>query len=266
MDRYFIWNLIEPSHLILYSAVVGIVLWPLRVGKWCRGACALLIVVLGLLPTSWMLTRPLEQRFGFPSRLDRVDGIVVLSGAEIGSLSEAYAEPQLGGNGDRLTTFLMLGKRFPSARLVHSGDTERHSQSAVARELLLGAGVDPARIVFENRSRDTCGSAASVREVVTPDPDERWLLVTSAIHMPRAVACFRAAGWDVVPYPADFHRGPEALRFGLTANLADLDAAAHEWLGLLYYRLKGYTHELFPAPSGATCPTAACSAAAGLAP
>jgi uncharacterized SAM-binding protein YcdF (DUF218 family) len=263
MDRYFVWNLVEPSHLILYSAILGAVLWPSRAGRWCRGACALLLIVLGLLPTAWALTRPLEQRFGFPTKLDRVDGIVVLAGAEVGKLSEVYAEPQLDEHADRLTTFLMLAQRFPSARLVHSGDTQRHSQSAVARAVLLGAGLDPARIVFENRSRTTCASPAAVRELVAPGADERWLLVTSAVHMPRAVACFRAAGWDVTPYPADFSRGPEALHFDLVDNLTDLNTAAHEWVGLLYYRVMGYTSELWPAPNGERCATATCSAAAG---
>jgi uncharacterized SAM-binding protein YcdF (DUF218 family) len=257
-----VWLLIEPSHLILYSAVAGVVLWPLRVGKWCRGACALLIVALGLLPTAWALMTPLEQRFGFPPKLDRVDGIVVLAGAEQADLSEVYAEPQLDEHADRLTTFLLLAARFPSARLVHSGDTQPNSQSAIARAVLLGAGLDPARIVFENRSRNTCDSPAAVRALVAPRADERWLLVTSAVHMPRAIACYRAAGWDVIPYPADFSRGPSAPSFGLVGNLHDLDTAAHEWVGLVYYRVMGYTSELFPAPRGEHCPTAACSLAA----
>lgn len=261
MDRYFVWNLVEPSHLILYSAVLGVVLWPLRVGKWCRGACALLVSGLGILPAAWALTTPLEHRFGFPRELDRVDGIVVLSGAEVARLSNVYGEPQLDEHADRLTTFMMLAQRFPRARLVHSGDTRPDSQSDVARSVLLGGGLDPARIQFENRSRNTCESAVQVRDLVAPGPGERWLLVTSAVHMPRAVACFRAAGWQVVPYPADFSRGPRPWHFGLVDNLEDLDAAAHEWVGLFYYRLMGYTQELFPAPSGEQCATAECSAA-----
>ena len=179
MDRNLVWNLLEPSHLILYAAVLGIVLWPLRAGKWCRGACAVLVVTLGLLPTAWALLRPLEQRFGFPAKLDRVDGIIVLAGSEQARLSAIEGEPQLNEHGDRLTTFLMLAARFPDARLVHSGDTAPFSQSAAARALLLGAGVDPARIVFETRSRNTCESAAAVRELVAPRNEDRWLLVTS---------------------------------------------------------------------------------------
>ena len=148
----------------------------------------------------------------------------------------------------RPSCFLILARRFPEARLVHSGDTAPDSESAVARELLLGAGVDPQRIVFETKSRVTCESPRATLDVVAVDASQRWLLVTSAMHMPRAVACFRAAGWDVTPYPTNFRRGPDPFSFGLPENLQDVDLAAHEWVGLLYYRLRGYTRELFPAP------------------
>ena len=67
--------------------------------------------------------------------------------------------------------------------------------------------------------------------------------------MPRAMACFRAVGWEVIPYPTDFGGGPSRCHSGSSDNLEDLDFAAHEWLGLVYYRLRGYTNELFPAPS-----------------
>ena len=146
--------------------------------------------------------------------------------------------------GDRLTTFLMLANRYLQARLVHSGAFD----SATAAQLLLGAGVPSERILFEDQSSDTCDSARRTRALIEPKPGERWLLVTSAFHLPRAIACFRAVDWDVVAYPADFRRGASPLGFSLTDNLADLDLAAHEWLGLVYYRLRGYTRELFPAP------------------
>jgi uncharacterized SAM-binding protein YcdF (DUF218 family) len=258
MDRNLVWLLIEPSHFILYTAVLGIVLWPLRVGRWCRGACVVLVVALGLLPTAWAVMTPLEQRFGFPPKLDRVDGIVVLAGSEMARMTTFYGEPQLNEHADRLTTFLTLAARFPNARLVYSGDTAGDSQSAVARAILLGAGADPARITFETGSRDTCGSAPAVLEAVAPRSDERWLLVTSAAHMPRAMACYRAAGWEITPYPADFNRGPRPFHFALAQNLGDLDEAAHEWVGLAFYRVAGYTSELFPAPRGEQCRTAAC--------
>jgi uncharacterized SAM-binding protein YcdF (DUF218 family) len=246
MDTNLIWLLLKPSHLLAYTAVLGIVLWRRAIGRRLLAAAAILLVVLGLLPTAWLLMTPLEQRFPVPEDPGRVDGIIVLAGAESARLSEIYGQPLVNADADRLTTFLLLARRFPAARLVHSGDTAPASQSAVARDLLLGAGIDPARIVFENRSRNTCESPRATRDLVRVDSAEHWLLVTSAYHMPRSVACFRAAGWDVTPYPTDYRRGPNPLYFGVTDNLEDFDYALHEWLGLLYYRLRGFTNELFP--------------------
>jgi uncharacterized SAM-binding protein YcdF (DUF218 family) len=232
----------------MYTAVVGVVLWRLSIGRRLRVAAVVLVIVLGVLPTAWLLSSPLEGRFPIPASLDRVDGIIVLGGAERVGLSRFYGQPLLNTAADRLTTFLMLARRFPDARLVHSGDTAPEGESAVARELLLGAGIDPQRIVFESKSRITCGSPRATLDLVPVDASQRWLLVTSAMHMPRAVACFRAAGWEVTPYPTNFRRGPHPFGLAIPENLQDVDLAAHEWVGLLYYRLRGYTRELFPGP------------------
>jgi len=236
---------VKPSDWIVYTAVLGVVLLRLSIGRRLIAAAMVLLIVLGVLPTVLLLSLPLEQRFPVPANLDRVDGIIVLAGAERDSL---YGQPLLNSAADRLTTFLMLARRFPEARLVHSGDTTPTSQSAIARELLLGVGIDPQRIVFERKSRITCESPRATLEVVPVDASQRWLLVTSAMHMPRAVACFRAAGWDVTPYPTNFRRLAQPFTLALPDNLEDVDLAAHEWFGLLYYRLRGYTRDLFPAP------------------
>jgi uncharacterized SAM-binding protein YcdF (DUF218 family) len=242
--NYLIWTFIKPSHIILFLAMLGIMLWKLRLGRLCRDAAVVLLVGLGLLPAASFAIRPLETRFPAPSNPGRVDGIIVLAGSEMVELSELYGQPLLNSHGDRLLAFLMLAEQHPDARLVHTGSRE----AAIARTLILGAGVDPGRLVVDDRSQNTCASGRNVRELVSPRPDETWLLVTSAFHMPRAMACFRAAGWDVTPYPTDYRRGSEPFSFGLLANLSDLDLAAHEWVGLLYYRLRGYTNELFPVP------------------
>jgi uncharacterized SAM-binding protein YcdF (DUF218 family) len=70
--------------------------------------------------------------------------------------------------------------------------------------------------------------------------------------MPRAIAAFRAAGFAVEACPVDWRtRGSlDAARFfgSLSEGLARTDAAVHEWVGLVAYRLTGKTKELFPAP------------------
>jgi uncharacterized SAM-binding protein YcdF (DUF218 family) len=88
--------------------------------------------------------------------------------------------------------------------------------------------------------------------LLKPKPSERWLLVTSAMHMPRAVGSFRLVGFDVRPYPLEFMTSPSG-RFALFATgpvaLFQFDAAAKEWIGLIAYRLMRQTDALFPGPS-----------------
>jgi uncharacterized SAM-binding protein YcdF (DUF218 family) len=79
-------------------------------------------------------------------------------------------------------------------------------------------------------------------------PDQPWLLVTSAFHMPRAVGIYRQLGWQVVPYPVDYYSTGDAFRPQFALNLRDLVVGVREWTGLLMYHLTGRTAALFPAP------------------
>lgn len=241
--NYLIWLLVKPSHLLFFAGCLGVLRWHTRFGRWCRGLAVAGVIAFGIVPISWLLLKPLESRFAVPQSLDRVDGVVVLGGGELVELSDLYAQPQLNDRGDRLTTFLLLAGRYPEARLIHSGRRE----SKAAKELILGLGVSSDRVFFDGESSDTCESASVLSRRIAPKPDDTWLLVTSAFHMPRAMACFRASGWDLVAYPADFRTGQTPFHFDLADNLESLDLAAHEWLGLMYYRVRGRTHEWFPA-------------------
>jgi uncharacterized SAM-binding protein YcdF (DUF218 family) len=243
--NYLIWSFIKPSHLLIWLAVLGILFRHRWFGRWCVGALALLVLVFGLLPTAHWLVKPLEQRFPQQNSPDRVDGIIVLAGSEHLDLSKLYDQPQLNSMGDRLTGTLMLAASYPQAKLIYSGKF----RSPIARQLLLGAGIATERIRFEADSEDTCESAMRVRDMLPADQTEIWLLVTSAFHLPRAVACFEAVNLKVLPYPVDYRTGSVPLSFSLVRNLENLDYAAHEWLGLAYYRMTGRTRSLFPGPA-----------------
>jgi uncharacterized SAM-binding protein YcdF (DUF218 family) len=243
--NYLLWLFVKPSHLILTIALLSVVCWRRPLGRRLGLATAGLVVLFGFVPTGAWLMAPLENRFSAPLLTGDVTGVIVLSGSERVAASELHSQPQLSAAGTRLTTFLLLAFRYPQARLVHTGSP---GESRVARSLILGAGIAPDRVSFDDQPRNTCDSARTTRALVEPQLSERWLLVTSASHMPRAVACFRAVDWEITPYPTDFRRGPSAFHYGLVDNLQTLDLAAHEWLGLVYYRLRGDTNELFPAP------------------
>lgn len=263
--------MLAPAQLLLLAAIIGgllVAFAPRRLGpparavRLGRGLLALSTVgllVFGLLPASHYLALPLATRFPVPRLPADVAGIVLLAGSERPWLSEAYGEPQTGPHGSRYVTALRLAQRFPEARVVFSGGARRAdwagplgTQTATAEAILGSVGLDPARLAIDDRSSDTCDHPGNVRALVQPRPGETWIVVTSAMHMPRTVACFRAAGWtDVIPYPTD-HQVSEldwdASDFRVVRNLALLDDAAHEWLGLAYYRLAGRIAEFFPAP------------------
>ena len=258
--RWLIWSLLSPSQILLGLSMAGGLLLAFgreRLGRRLAIVGGAGLLVFGLLPTSHVLLLPLEERFPAPVLPDEVNGIVLLTGAERPSASAAHGEPQLNWAAVRYTTLLRLASRYPEVPIVVTGGPRLDPQSpgpgqtAVAEQILRGVGVAPARLRFEEASRDTCDNAANVHRQVRPEEGSRWIVVTSALHVPRAVACFRATGWEIIAQPADYHSALGERGIGLfqmADNLQLLDMALHEWIGLGYYRLLGRTLEWFPAP------------------
>jgi uncharacterized SAM-binding protein YcdF (DUF218 family) len=260
--RWIVWSLLSPSQLIIACVVLGTLL--LLIGRLRMGGLltiwgGLALLVFGVLPTSTYLAHPLEARFGAAPLPADLTGIVLLSGAERPDASEATGQPQVKASGGRYLTTLRLATHYPNARVVFTSGALREpekgplqTQTAVGIRILLDSGIAEPRLTYEQRSTDTCDNAANTYALIRPKPGEHWAVVTSAVHMPRAVACFRAAGWrDVLPQPADYWAISgrwNAGSFRATDNLALLDIALHEWVGLVYYRATGRTAELFPEP------------------
>ena len=266
--RWLVWSLASPSQAIVATVIAGGAL--MAVGR-SGGRLARLLVVsgaaglllFGCLPTAHYLAYPLEHRFPATPLPDHVAGIILIGGGERVATSEAYAEPQLNSHGSRYVAALRLAARYPGAQLVSTGGPIAEpgkgplgTHSAVAAAILDHVALNPGRVRYDTSSRDTCDHPANTRALVRPLPGEVWVVVTSAMHMPRVMACFRAAGWDdVVPYPTDYRvvMGRWSTgTFQAAANLALLDFAAHEWLGLAYYRMTGRTREFFPGPGPAS--------------
>jgi uncharacterized SAM-binding protein YcdF (DUF218 family) len=110
------------------------------------------------------------------------------------------------------------------------------------------------RVTLENRARNTYENAIYTKELAKPRPGERWLLVTSASHMPRAIGCFRRVGFSVEAYPVDWNTADRtnfAPNMHISSGLSRLDYAVHAWTGLLVYWLTGRTSEFFPSPVAA---------------
>lgn len=206
-----------------------------------RIAVGLLVgwVAVGALPVKELLLLPLERAYAVPALLTRVDGIVVLGGAEELSRSQAHGSGHVNDAGDRMLAALTLAHRFPQARVLVSGSSDAFRAAGapppLMAQILIGAGLNPARLVIEPRSRNTHENAAFSLPLAKPHPGEIWLLVTSAFHMPRAMQMFERAGWPrITAYPTDFRTVMLADGFGWApvTNLAVIDLASKEYLGL----------------------------------
>lgn len=257
-----LWALLQPGNLFLALLTVcsGLLLVGGRRMRRLGKALLLLCVAAGLaiatMPLGDWLMRPLEDRFPRPELPDRVDGIIVLGGMVDQVTAAVRGEPTLNDAAERLVAFRALAQRYPGARLVATGgsgrlDEQSLKETPVMAEALRQMGLDPATVLFESESRNTHENAVLTRAVVSPREGETWLLVTSALHMPRSVGVFRAQGWAVVPWPVDYRSRPgrTGLRFDFGDGLETLETALHEWTGLLAYWLMGRTSALFPAPT-----------------
>lgn len=254
-----LWAVLRPNTLALLLAVAGLALvWRgRRAGRWPLALGLGWFVAVYVLPVSALLTLPLESRFARPATLPGpVAGIVVLGGAVEQDLTAAHGIPALNGAAERMTETVALALRHPQARVVFTGGSAAvipggPTEADTARRLFADLGLPPERLLFEAESRNTHENAVLTYRLVQPRPDELWLLVTSASHMPRSVGVFRAAGWQVVPWPVNYTTGRDPAlwwHWPFPSRLNQAEWAMREWVGLLAYRLMGRTDALFPGP------------------
>jgi uncharacterized SAM-binding protein YcdF (DUF218 family) len=255
-----LWLLIEPLNLVaLLVIAAAIAAWR---GK-ARGArtlvtfAALGFIVAVASPLDQALLIPLEGRFQYPDPLpDKVDGIILLGGAERAVLTSYFKQPELNGTAETLTTFLALARNYPNAKLVFSGgsgDLLRQDVSEVetVRMFLRQQRFDENKVLYEGKSRNTYENAVFSKALVQPHSGETWLMIVSARSAPRAMGVFRKAGWEVIVVPCDHRAIPELdwqPAWNVGGAFQDISEGLHEWLGLLAYYVTGKTNELFPGP------------------
>ena len=256
--------LVMPSNLLMAIGLVGLVLLFTRfrrLASWLIVTSLVLIALVGYSPLGRILLLPLEERFPpWDASRGAPDGIVVLGGAISPDISQARGVVALNASAERLTVAAELAHRYPYARIIFTGGSASLDPTAPLAPLeapfavkeFEALGIAHERITAEEQSRNTIENAVFSRLLADPKPGERWLLVTSASHMPRAIAAFRAAGFAVEAYPVSWRtrgrRDAAELFPSFAGGLAMTDYAMHEWVGLAVYWLTGETSELFPAP------------------
>ncbi len=258
-----LWLLVSPGNFLVLTLAAGtLLLFTRRLAHWGRrlvAVAAVGFVIVMVTPIASLVALPLEERFPRPDLPERVDGIIMLGGAVNPPIARDRGEPSVNDAAERILGFAELIRRYPQAKAVFTGGSGRlMAQDAMdlredvpIRGALRQTGIDPDGVIFENESRNTWENALFSQRIVQPKPGETWILVTSAMHMPRSVGIFRQVGWEVIPYPVDYRTrfgGRPFFRFEFDKQIDALQDPVREWIGLVAYRLMGRTDSLFPSP------------------
>jgi uncharacterized SAM-binding protein YcdF (DUF218 family) len=256
------WFFTTPSNLLLSLILLGLVLCLFkrlrRLGIGLSLVFTLATIALGLLPIASYILLPLEERFpAFQDDGRSMDGIILLGGSVEASDSKARGSIVANEAAERVLDTIQLAQRYPNTRILISGGGgtvfgDGAAEAPIVANYFKSIGIDPARILVEDRSRTTAENALYSKELAKPREGERWLLVTSAWHMPRAVGVFEKVAFPVTPYPVDFRTAGGArthLPFAFVSEgLRRLDIGTKEWAGLIAYYASGRTARLFPGP------------------
>lgn len=270
----FIKGIILVTMLIALSKLLPIFLYPVGLIFLLLLACVLLrnnqrflrilllavLLILVVAGNRWVslgLVRSLEMRFSPPTTIDQVDAIVLLGGGtEI--LAPPRPLPEVNGAGDRITYAVKLYREGRSAYILASGGRipwYGPASSTPAEEMLAlleFMGVPSEAVILESKSQNTAENAEFSAVLLQKYNANSVLLVTSAMHMPRAVAYFETLGVEIFPAPTDFivseaewqglvESGPVALFlsfFPTSGSLNQTTNALKEYLGLLVFHLQ----------------------------
>ena len=214
-----------------------------------------LFFITGVLPTGPYLFYLLEKNYHNKINLpENVNGILILSGATDPFLTKEYDQISLNGSAERLTESIELIKKYPKAKVFFAGGTAESiqypdlSHSYVAKKFYESLDVNTKNIFFDKKSRNTYENIVFAKKKFNPNINEKWILVTSAFHLKRAISVGEKLGWEFIPYATDY-KLPKKFRlkisFNFFSNLGSFQHSSHEWIGIISYYLMGRSSKIF---------------------
>jgi uncharacterized SAM-binding protein YcdF (DUF218 family) len=236
--------------LVLLAACAALLLRRVKAGL------GLVVLALGLMViTAWQalpeyVLHQLESRYAEIAPdvdLRGYTGVIVLGGATAsGRVQQDHLQPLLGDAAERMTAPIAMLRSNPHLRVLFTGGEGSlrgigPTEAERARKFFTAIGVPAGKVQYEDMSRNTYENAVLSAKLPGVNPKDRWLLVTSAWHMPRSMATFVKAGWNVTAYPVDYRTGQTSdwLDFNLAGGATSWETALHELVGLLAYWLTG---------------------------
>ena len=254
------WFFVDPGNILLIiiclTAFLAWIKW-FKTLKYLITFCAIFALFLTVFPIGKLVINHLENRFKIVNVLPQdITGIIVLGGVVDQYLTNNREQIAINSAAERITEFARLSKLYPKAKLIYTGGSgilgkQDLKEADLVRPLLESLNIDQKRILYENQSRNTAENASFTAKIIKPTIKQRWMIITSAFHMPRAIGSFRRHNWNVLAYPVDYRTEVHIeYRLGLNfiSGLSSFSLAIHELIGLIFYWLSGHTNELYPKP------------------
>ncbi len=249
--RFALYVELWPHILGAFGLVALLFRWR-RLAVWCWVLSIGLVGFVMAAPVDRWVASPLEAQFPPAPDVAEARGILLMTGAENTDLTLRHGLVNTGEGADRILATMALAVSLPDVPVIIAGRQGRLglqglslSEADVSARAIEEAGITPARLHLEAQSRNSAESAqnaAALARDLTPDlANQNWVIVTSALHMPRAIGAFCAAGWrNMIPYPVD--HSPMSLGWfsgEYRDKLAILRRALHERVGAFVYQLTG---------------------------
>jgi len=253
----FLWYLFNPFNFILFLLILAVIFNFLKFYQFSKIILYFtffLFFITGVLPTGSYLLYLLEKNYHNKINLpENIDGILILSGATNPFLTKEHDQISLNGSVERLTESIQLIKKYPKAKVFFAGGSGSVkypdlSHSAVAKKFYESLDINIKNIYFENASRNTYENIFFAKKKFNPNSDERWILITSAFHLKRAINIGEKLGWKFIPYATDY-KLPKKFSWKLSinffGNLGTFQHSSHEWVGIISYYLMGRSSKIF---------------------
>ena len=251
-----LWLIINPFNILLFFSLLTILLLLLkknRLGIFSLFFFLIFLLSFGFFPLGKYLIYYLEKNYHNSFIPDQVDGILILGGSTNPYLSQEFDEINFTASAERLVKSTELIKKYKNAKIIFSGGSgsivyQKFTHAGIAKKFFIKMGLEKNRIIFENKSRNTYENILFSKKIIKPKKNEKWLVVTSASHMNRAIFIGQKADWILIPHAVDFNV-PKKIKFELNFHILNninfMQKATHEWVGLIAYYFMDRTNRIF---------------------
>lgn len=250
--KNFIMALSTPTAWIGLFLLIGmILLWTKKqkVGRSLVTAGVILFMFFSLDPVVELLLNQLEAQYpafeiNTHKRVDSIKYVVVLAGGYIEQPATHPLSTKLGKSTNiRVIEGIKVYREIPGSKLVFTGKGwAEMSEAEAMKQFAVSLGVNPEDIIVEKESTNTIDHTVYLKSILK---DKRFVLVTSALHMPRSMSLFQNAGYEPIPAPTGhiltgkYELLNMKVPFSSGDNLQAADMIFNEYASIVLAKLKG---------------------------